>query len=354
MMQSKSRNYATKTFAVAVLLLGMFASGLQASSYRSLVYPAVGRIFNLPQVTQKMVWANGGISLKEVVKLLEILEPEAYEALQSVARQTRSENPDQFLIQTVIHNTVREKLFRLDTPTTSKYFWGEEPDIRALVDEIVFSDRLIKELEWDRGGLSNGTIIQYLQMQHPDVYDLYVQSTDDKDDYWLRDIITGRIHSSKGRKKLGKTFTKRMRDHTGKLIHIYYKGEEPNIFKLMLRVIGTDDLRDLMMLGRLGEPKGATMDQIVEAIRKHQPSFYALYTHAYKGSPILEGKAYSSASSSETPTAVGINYDYLRRREHGLRSMLGRHMSDSKTFIRDENSEGQTTYRTTMAYIGGR
>ena len=145
-----------------------------------------------------------------------------------------------------------------------------------------------------------------------------------------------------------------MRDHTGKKIYVYYKGEEPNIFKRMLRVIGTDDLRDLMMLGRLGEPKGATMDQIVEAIRKHDPSFYYLYTHAYKGSPILEGRAYASASSSKTPTAAGNNYNYLRRREHGLRSMLGRHMSGSKSFIRGKNSDGETTYRTTMAYIGGR
>lgn len=346
-----------KLAIVAILLLFTSAAGLQARPYSEQVRSAVTGLFNIPQVAQRLIWANGGIALKDLMTLIQTLEPDTYRLLRSdsVIYKYSEEEPELHLLEMVIRNELGDEVFALHRPSeiddsyVPTYFWGKKPDIRSIVDEIVFSKRLIKKLKWDKGGLSNDRILQEIEMAHPAVYNLYVQSTANKDDQWLRDIITGRIHSRKGKKNLGQVFTKRMRDHTGKPTYIYYRGEEPNTFRHLLRVISTDDLRDLMKHGRLGKPKGATMDQILDVFRKHEPYFYSLYTHFNKGSLIREAVAYASGSDINMEDAIRR---HRIRREHGLRSMLGRLMSDSKTFIKGKNSDGETTYRTTMMYIG--
>ena len=328
-----------KLAIVATLSLFMSVAGLQARPYSEQVRSTVTGLLNIPQVAQRLIWANGGMTLTELMTLIETLEPDTYRLLMSsAAARDVEENKAEYVLGLVIERELAGQVFALDTPTTSKYFWGEKPDIRAIVDEIVFSDRLSKNLQWDRGGLSNYRVIQHIEMSYPGVYELYVQSTDDKDDSWLRDIITGRIHSNKGKEKLGAIFTKRMRDYTGKQIYVYYKGiEEPSVETWLLSTI----MHAPDLIAAMQADTGATMDEIVAAIRasNSRSIFYHLYTHAYKGSPILLGRAHSSASSSETPTAAGIKHDYRRRREHGLRSVLGRTMSEMESIVREKRGQ---------------
>lgn len=344
----KFAKVASNYTAVALLLaVGIFASGLQASSYSTLVPAAVKRTLSMPQVIAKMSWVKGGITAKEVLQLMEILEPEAYAALQYLAVEQRSENADQLLLDTAIHNYAPKKLFRLETPTTTRYFWGKKPDIKAIVSKAAFSDKMITEMDWEAGrnGLSSDRMIQEIAKLYPAVYELYVQSTDDKSDNWLRRIVAGMVYSDHGKERLGYIFfTKRMKSIYGKELHIYYKGFEPDVEYHLLEAIAND----ANLVAAMHEPEGATMDEIVGAIREHSPSFYQLYTALNKGSLIMSGGAYFSRTGDDT------NLDDLavarwRNYEHGLRSVLGKAMSNMQTedmqITRGKNRAGKTTYR---------
>ena len=336
MAMNQTMQGALGKLAVVVMMLFTFAPGLQARPNLKQVRLAVSMLTTIPQSAQKMVWANGGITLKEMTTILQTLVPDTYQALlDSPLAKDVEENKAEYVLGLEIEKSWSGKIFALDTPTARKYFWREAPDIRAIVDEIVFSDSLIKKLQWEHGGLSNYRIMQNIQMTHPDVYDLYVQATDDKNDRWLRSIIAGRIHSNKGKEKLGAIFTKRMLDHTGKKISVYYKGiEEPSVETwLLMTILHTRDLMAAM------QTTGATMDDIVAAFRSSdvRAKFYHLYTHAYKGSPILAANA---------PAEAGITSasDYSRRRERGLRSVLGKTMREMESIV-SEKRDGKTYYR---------
>ena len=347
----KGLGFVRKYVAISILIFSGFVVANNLLASLATVRPAVVRIFDIPQVWEKMFWENGGITLKQVVGLLQILEPEAYDELQALAATLKNtENPDQFILHNIMHNQVRHShkrsLFELITPGTAdnRWFWGEKPDVREAISNIVFSDRIRKELIWENSGLSNERVIQEIKHHYPNIYTLYTQASDMKDEFWLRLMIRSIIHSSQGKKHLGEVFTKRMRDFYGKPTYVYYEGTEPDIARLLIRTIIKDDA----LWTAMKSDEGATMDMVAEAIRTHQPKLFALYVAGNKGSPILEAVAYGENHTREDAIKRAI-----RRMQHGLRSVLGKELHRMAAeegaiieIIRDEN--GRTVaYRTT-------
>ena len=266
-----------------------------------LLRSAVSRLFTIPQVAEQMAWQNGGITIDNLIELLRILEPKAYGVWDA---SSKYDGHKRFLLGTTIRNEMRDEVFSLHGPLVSKwsdyrsnwyaddstkYFWGEaEPDIKAMIAEVMFTPESLIKMEWENGGLSSDAIVADFKEKYPDVYTLYAQASATKTDAWLRDLVQGRMHEdSSDRHKLGDYFTMRV-TVDGKTTHKFFRGNK----KPDLRVSLSTAISNAGLLNKM-EDSGITMDEIVAALKNHS-RVYTLYVQASgseRGLRIALGKA---------------------------------------------------------------
>lgn len=313
-----------RVFVPFLLSLCIFASTTYGEYGRitnsPLLRSAVSRLFEIPGVAKKMAWKNGGLTIDDLIVLLRIIEPEAYEVWLA------SSDYDQrirFLLGTTIRNEMRGEVFSLLAPIPrharrnwwsrqfTKYFWGVEPDIEAIISEVMFAPESLAKMEWENGGLSTNAIIADFKEKYPDVYTLYVQASVDKTDAWLRNLVRGRMHgNSSDRHKLGDYFTMRV-TIDAKPVYKFFRGaKKPDLKAIFLdSVIANAEFNAKMV------NNGVTMDEIVTELRDHQPHVYTLYVRASG-----------------------------RDSEHGLRIALGKAMHTIGNVVSRRDSEGTKRY----------
>ena len=285
-------------------------------------YPAC-----LPCQPSRKKWRgkNGGVFIDDIIDLLRILEPEAYEVW--LASSEGDTNPGyhnhhrRFLLGTTIRNEMRNEVFSLYGPfkwkkayggytdDTTKYFLGKEPDIRTLIVDIMFAPETLAKLEWENGGLSIDAIVAAFKEKHPDVYTLYKEAYYHKTDGWLRDLMQGRMHpDSSDHHKLGLYFTMRV-TVDGKPIYKFFRGRsKPDLERSIVMAISNAELINQMV------DSGVTMDEIVAALKEHS-RVYTLYVQA-------------SGNGSE----------------RGLRTALGKKMKSMSNVVSREDNEGVKRY----------
>ncbi len=293
-----------RVFVPFLLSLCIFVSTARGEYGRiansPLLRGAVSRLFTIPQVAEKMAWQNGGITIDNLIEILRILEPKAYEVWDASSKYDWHKR---FLLGTTIRNEMRDEVFSLHGPLVSKwsdyrsnwyaddstkYFLGKaEPDIKAMIADVMFTPESLIKMEWGNGGLSIDAIVADFKEKYPDVYNLYAQASATKTDAWLRDLVKGRMHQdSSDHHKLGDYFTIRV-TVDGKPVYKFFLGAKPDLKVSLIMAISNAGLLNKM------EDSGITMDEIVAALRDHS-RVYTLYVQASgseRGLRIALGKA---------------------------------------------------------------
>ena len=315
-----------RVFVSFVLFLCVFTGSVQGQRGRladpPLLRKAVSRLFAIPAVVEKMAWKNGGVPINDIIALMRILEPEAYEVWLS---SSRDYSHRRFLLGATIHNEMRGEVFSLFGPfklsayeyldDSTNYFLGEaEPDIRELISDVLLTPEILAKLEWKSGGLTIEAILTAFKEKHPDVYTLYKEAYYHKTDAWLRDLIQGRMYSyrhtrsDERRARLGDYFTMRV-TVAGESVAKFFRGRhKPDLERSIVMAISNAGLIKQMV------DSGVTMDEIVAALKDHS-RVYTLYVQA-------------SGNGSE----------------HALRTALGVTMSKMDEVVSREDSDGIKRY----------
>ena len=118
-----------------------------------------------------------------------------------------------------------------------KYFRGEEPDLKAIISEIITTPELNTKMEGGKEGLSIDEVMAEVIKRYPEVNTLYVQASHNKTDNGLRNVLGKALDEE----MQGELFSL-VAQANGKNVHKYFRGEEPDLKAIISEIITTPEL----------------------------------------------------------------------------------------------------------------
>lgn len=232
---------------------------------------AVSRMLGTTEFVSKMSWRRGGVAIDMFV--LHMKEHET--AVYNLYTEARLRNQlGRALKKELQGNVFKMKVDVSGTERVTKYFIGKEPDLEAILAEILSFPEIDDKLELANGGLTMDEIITMIAMFHKDVYPLYIGASAGKTDHGLRVSLGYKLE------KLlqGNVFSIPI-DIGGKLVHKYFRGKAPDLKAIISEIIAIPELRAKMKLPN----EGLSIDDIIEEIIIRYPDVYLLYLSAAGG-----------------------------------------------------------------------
>ena len=232
-----------------------------------LLRDAVSKMVKVPGLTEKMAWEKGGTAIDEFIEYLSVYEEKVYYSYSD--RGLRS------VLGKVLYEDMEGELFSLVVKANGKnvlkYFIGEEPDLKAIISEIISTPELSAKMEWGKQGLSTDEIMAEVIKHYPEVNTLYVQASHNKTDRGLR-IALGKVLYEDME---GELFSLVVMAN-GKDVHKYFIGEEPDLKAIISEIISTPELSAKMEWGK----QGLSTDEIMAEVIKHYLEVNTLYVQA--------------------------------------------------------------------------
>ena len=155
---------------------------------------AVSKMVKVPGLTEKMAWEKGGVAIDELIAYLSVHEQKVYHSYSD--RGLRS------VLGRVLDEDMRDELFSLrieaNGKNVHKYFRGEEPDLKAIISEIITTPKLSTKMEWGNEGLIMDEIMAEVIKRYPEVNTLYVQASHNETDHGLRIALGGALSEING------------------------------------------------------------------------------------------------------------------------------------------------------------
>ena len=231
----------------------------------------VAEVISSPELSNKFEWEHGGLSMDEILTKIKELRPDVY-TLYVRASDNGTEHGLRILLGQILERELEDEVFSLRIKvggkTTRNYFWGEEPDISALVDKLIYIPEFRSKMQPQNGGLSMDEIVDRVGKLYSDVYTLYVQASDNGTDYGFRTVLGAVME-----KKLGDRAFSLQVNTNGKIVQNYFWGEKPDLPALVAEVISSPKLSNKFEW----EHGGLSMDEIVAKIKELHPYVYTLY-----------------------------------------------------------------------------
>lgn len=233
-------------------------------------------VINMPNIYNEMQWGSDGVEMAEILAAVK----EHYRDVYDLYVNTSSHKTDLGLGNTLGKILVRQlpvSVFRMsltvDNRFTSKYFYGEAPDLRAIAVEILQAPEIAAKMREAGDGATMDDFLAVFAKLYPAVYHLYVQASANKTDTGLRRSL-GRtlqlidIH--------GIDIFKLHRRSGRRLTRKYFIGVAPDLKDLIYRVLAFPDIRFKLVQ----ENGGVTMDEILTKIRRIRPDIYQRYVQS--------------------------------------------------------------------------
>ena len=278
----------------------------------------------LGELQYKLKQENGGLSMDEIIAKLKEVHPAVYN-LYVLASSKTNDRGLRIALSKALDEKLDHNVFYLvigvDGEQTRKYFLGQSPDLKAIVNETLIA--LSAKLEWGKGGLSTDEIVAKIKERHPTVYSLYVQASNTNTDSGLR-LALGEVMD----KKLNGGIFSMPVSVGDKYINKYFSGKEPDLEAIIASVFPR--LRHKMQW----QQGGLSMDEIVAAVRVFYRDVYTLYiqtsyNNTDAGLRIALGRALEKRLQQETDVfTIQVNvgnrkpFKYLEGKKPDIESIL--------------------------------
>ena len=222
----------------------------------------------------KMQLGKEGLSMDDIMAEVIKHHPDVYK-LYVKASHNSNEYGLRAALGKVLEKGVRGDVFTLligeGDKQVLKYFRGEEPDLKAIVAEIIANDVFSAKMQLGKEGLSMDDIMAEIKRQHADVHKLYVGASHNSNEYGLRSAL-GRVLDTEMQGDVFKTKITEGRNSTSK----YFRGEEPDLKAIVAEIIANDVFSAKMQLGK----EGLSMDDIIAEVIKQHSDVHKLYVGA--------------------------------------------------------------------------
>ena len=130
---------------------------------------AVAKMIKLPVFTERMAWERGGVVIDEFVEYLSVHEPRVHFSY--------SERGLRVALRMVLGEKLNLDVFGLQAEVggkyvVRKYFLGAEPDLKAVISEVIAVPELSAKMEWENEGLTMDEIMTAVIKSYPDAHTL--------------------------------------------------------------------------------------------------------------------------------------------------------------------------------------
>ena len=137
------RSLISFLFFLSVFTNSTYANAVRAKRF-DLLRDAVFQMVRVPELSGKMVLEHGGVTMTEFVKYLSIHETEVYSLY--------SERGLRSAVGKAMDKELRDDVFSMlinaDGKIIRKYFLGAEPDLKAIISDVIAIPELRAKMEW--------------------------------------------------------------------------------------------------------------------------------------------------------------------------------------------------------------
>ena len=288
----------------------------------------ISKVIAIPELSTKMEWENGGLSMDEIMAEIIKLHPDVH-ALYVRASDSKTDHGLRSTLGRILDKKMEDDIFGwqidIDGKTVKKYFRGKEADLKAIISKVIAVPELRAKMEWENGGLSMGEIMAEVIKLRPDVYALYVRALDSKTDHGLR-LVLGKLLD----KGIGDEVFNLHIDVDGKSVRKYFRSKEPDLKAIISKVIAIPELRAKMEW----ENGGLSMDEIIAGIIELHPDVYTLYVQAAHNKTDnglrsqLGKELYEKIGSEVFDLPIGVDgksvRKYFRGKEPDLKAIIAK------------------------------
>ena len=233
----------------------------------------ISRVIAAPELRAKMEWGNEGLTVNEIMAAVIKRYPDIHILYMQAPH---NENGLHRALMKVLNEGLNGDVFSLRVKVDSKYvvhkyFLGEEPNLKAIISEVIAVPEFRVKMEWGNEGLIMDEIMAAVIKRYPDVHTLYAHALQNKTDLKLRlalmKVLNEKLNSY--------VFSLQVKVGGKYLARKYFLGEAPNLKAIIFEVITVPEFRVKMEWGN----EGLTMDEIMAAVIKSYPDVHTLYAH---------------------------------------------------------------------------